>query len=302
MSVMKQEQIQVDYSPSITSYLTECRNEKGYSIQDVATHLRISSHYIEAIENNDGPRLPERVYVLGFVRSYAKFLGIDPEYCVRRFKEEILQEEAAAPLFFPTPLSSETAPSKKILLLSSVGLMVIFAIGYGIKQWSSTSQPIDHAIAEVSKPVMSNIQSATLNSSPQDSTAKEGNPETQEEDEDSNQENLEQTAAESTSTQELPQPSPTILAENRELNLAFSQPSWIEIKDPLGNIIIEKTFQAGENYTLSKSQGHTMRTGNAGGINVKIGAKPAQPLGKTGEVLSNLSLDAEALSAYLKQH
>ena len=302
MSVMKQEQIQVDYSPSITSYLTERRNEKGYSIQDVATHLRISSHYIEAIENNDGPRLPERVYVLGFVRSYAKFLGIDPEYCVRRFKEEILQEAAAAPLFFPTPLSSETAPSKKILLLSSVGLMVIFAIGYGIKQWSSTSQPIDHVIAEVSQPVMPNIQSATLNSSPQDSTAKEGNPETQEEDEDSNQENLEQTAAESTSTPELPQPSPTILAENRALNLAFSQPSWIEIKDPLGNIIIEKTFQAGENYTLSKSQGHTMRTGNAGGINVKIGEKPPQPLGKTGEVLSNLSLDAEALSAYLKQH
>ena len=302
MSVMKQEQIQVDYSPSITSYLTERRNEKGYSIQDVATHLRISSHYIEAIENNDGPRLPERVYVLGFVRSYAKFLGIDPEYCVRRFKEEILQEAAAGPLFFPTPLSSETAPSKKILLLSSVGLMIIFAIGYGIKQWSSTSQPIDHVIAEVSQPVMPNIQSATLNSSPQDSTAKEGNPETQEEDEDSNQENLEQTAAESTSTPELPQPSPTILAENRALNLAFSQPSWIEIKDPLGNIIIEKTFQAGENYTLSKSQGHTMRTGNAGGINVKIGEKPPQPLGKTGEVLSNLSLDAEALSAYLKQH
>lgn len=299
---MKQEPIQVDYSPSITSYLTECRNEKGYSIQDVATHLRISSHYIEAIENNDGPRLPERVYVLGFVRSYAKFLGIDPEYCVRRFKEEILQEESAAPLFFPIPLSSETTPSKKILFLSSIGLIVIFAIGYGIKQWSSTSQPIDNAITEVSKPVMSNIQSATLNSSPQDSTAKEGNLETQEEHEESNQENLEQTPAESTSTQELLQPSPTILAENKELNLTFSQPSWVEIKDPFGNIIIEKTFQARENYTLSKSQGHTIRTGNAGGINVKIGASPARPLGKTGEVLSNLSLDAEALSAYLKQH
>ena len=63
---MKQAETEVNYSPSIISYLIECRNEKGYTVEDVATHLRIGRNYIEAIESNDVSRFPERVYVLGF--------------------------------------------------------------------------------------------------------------------------------------------------------------------------------------------------------------------------------------------
>lgn len=300
---MKQEQVQIDYSPSITSYLTECRNEKGYSIQDVAAHLRVSRDYIEALESNDGSRLPERVYILGFVRSYAKFLRIDPDYCIRRFKEEVLQEEASSPLFFPVPLSSGTSPSKKVLLLSSAGLILILAVGYGIKQWTSTPQSLDNTIAEGSETMISTVHPRALAPSAGNLTSKNENKNIQEvSNEASDGQTMEQTSSGATSTGELSQSPEASLPKDMALNFEFSQPSWVEIKDASGNIIIEKTFQAGESYTLSKTQGHRMRTGNAGGINVKIGESPVRPLGKTGEVLSNLSLDAEALSAYLKQH
>lgn len=58
--------------------LRQTREEQGLSLADVEERTRIRRDLLEALENEDYSRLPEPVYVRGFVRGYAAALGLDP--------------------------------------------------------------------------------------------------------------------------------------------------------------------------------------------------------------------------------
>lgn len=64
-------------SQSLGERLRDARESKGLSIGDVAEQTRISALYLESIENNDYSPLPGGIFNKGFVKSYAKFVGID---------------------------------------------------------------------------------------------------------------------------------------------------------------------------------------------------------------------------------
>lgn len=53
------------------------REKRGYSLDDVASRLKMSVRVIRALEEGDRSSLPHAVYVRGFVRSYGSFLGLD---------------------------------------------------------------------------------------------------------------------------------------------------------------------------------------------------------------------------------
>jgi len=57
--------------------LREAREAMGLTLDDVEQEIRIRSNYLEALENEDFDRLPGEVYVRGFLRNYARFLGVD---------------------------------------------------------------------------------------------------------------------------------------------------------------------------------------------------------------------------------
>ena len=56
--------------------LREAREERGFTIADVAEQTRISSMYLESIENDDYRILPGGIFNKGFVKTFAKFVGI----------------------------------------------------------------------------------------------------------------------------------------------------------------------------------------------------------------------------------
>lgn len=60
----------------------------GKSLLDVERELRIGSTYIAAIENNDLDSFHSPGFIAGYVRSYARYLGIDPEWTFARFCAE----------------------------------------------------------------------------------------------------------------------------------------------------------------------------------------------------------------------
>lgn len=55
------------------------REKKNIDISDAAGQLKINAKYLRALEEGDASALPHPVYTRGFIRSYAKFLGMDPE-------------------------------------------------------------------------------------------------------------------------------------------------------------------------------------------------------------------------------
>jgi cytoskeleton protein RodZ len=61
------------------------REARGLSLSSVAEQIRIRSVYLAAIEEENWSAIGVPVYVRGFLRTYARFLGIDPEEAVAAF-------------------------------------------------------------------------------------------------------------------------------------------------------------------------------------------------------------------------
>lgn len=82
--------------------LRERRLAHGLGVDQIGETLRIRPSFIDAIEQNRIDQLPGLPYALGFVRSYADFLGLDQHEVVTRFKKDVSGEGVKTPLSFPT--------------------------------------------------------------------------------------------------------------------------------------------------------------------------------------------------------
>ncbi len=66
--------------------LREARETKGLTLREVQEKTRISSRFLEALEMGDYDRLPTPTHVRGFLRNYARFLGLDPNPLLERYE------------------------------------------------------------------------------------------------------------------------------------------------------------------------------------------------------------------------
>ncbi len=73
--------------PGIGETLRKQRKARGISLVEVAEHTKIGKKYLEALENDDYPVLPAETYTLGFLRAYAKYLEVDDDELIRRYRE-----------------------------------------------------------------------------------------------------------------------------------------------------------------------------------------------------------------------
>ena len=93
--------------------LRQERERQNLSIEDIEQGTSIRALYIEAIENGEYDKLPGTVYTKGFIKNYAKFLGLDADAMTKEFAND-LAELTGTPA---TPLEEEQkaqAPEKKI--------------------------------------------------------------------------------------------------------------------------------------------------------------------------------------------
>jgi len=67
------------------SFLREIRESKDLTIQSIADHTRISKQYLNAIEAEEQSQFPEPVYLRGYLRQYARELGLDAEQVVKGY-------------------------------------------------------------------------------------------------------------------------------------------------------------------------------------------------------------------------
>ena len=80
------------------AWMRERREERGYDLDRVERDTRIGRGYIEAIEREQFDLLPAPVYARGFVRSYARYLGLEEEEALERMPRELPQPPGLEPL------------------------------------------------------------------------------------------------------------------------------------------------------------------------------------------------------------
>lgn len=69
-------------------YLKRIRISRKLSLRDVGSQIHIKQSYLEAIEEGNYHELRSEVYIRGFLRSYARFLGVPADFAIERYENE----------------------------------------------------------------------------------------------------------------------------------------------------------------------------------------------------------------------
>jgi cytoskeleton protein RodZ len=259
---MKNNDLPTEQDLSVKQLLKETREAQKLSIDDIAKKLRISKSYLRALESND-ENLTCDVYTLGFLRSYAAYLGLDSESLCKELKEKAAPPQVPQ-ISFPAPLPGKGMPSRKILALSFSVLLVIVGGWWWFENSTVPTpymppSPKEEPLAEVrEKPPAELIQvEAPAPVEPLESP------------------------------QSLLPPLPEAVI------LKVSEPAWVEVKDKDGNVAVSRVFEPGESYAFKEPTNLLLKTGNAKGIELVYGDKTLSFETNNGTVKSNIPLDPE---------
>lgn len=66
--------------------LKSARLKKGLDLTEIEEALKIRLRFLQALEKNEFDILPGPAYVKGFIRSYAKYVGLDPQALIEEYK------------------------------------------------------------------------------------------------------------------------------------------------------------------------------------------------------------------------
>jgi len=110
---------------SIGEKLRRVREERGYTLDQVARDTHITKRFILALESESFDQFPGESYLLGFLRNYANYLSLDEQETITLYRNLRLQEQ-------PAPISELLDDSKaKRLKMGVIGLALVsvFAVG-----------------------------------------------------------------------------------------------------------------------------------------------------------------------------
>ena len=138
---------------SIGATLKDARENLGLSLEQVINETHISKHYIEALEAEQFDVFIAETYLIGFLRNYAQFLGLDDARLIEYYRHYKLNEE-------PMPIKELIGPpkgtlTKKILLIGLIAAALSAMGVLGIPRlinWFSTLMEQRKANIEIAPP------------------------------------------------------------------------------------------------------------------------------------------------------
>ncbi len=134
-------------SPSrVGSDLRAARERLGWNLPDLAAHLRIRLPFLQAIEEGRIEALPGNAYAVGFLRTYAQAVGLDPDEIARRFRAEAADVNRKTELSFPAPVPERGIPAGALILL---GVVIVVGAYVGWYRMSANSALAPEPVAEV---------------------------------------------------------------------------------------------------------------------------------------------------------
>jgi len=110
----------VEEKRTVGEILKGSREEQNLSLDEVSVLTRIRVKYLTAIEADNFDVLPSVVQQKGFVRSYARALGVDPSPLIALLRP-LIEEESNKPQELD-PESSLTSPEEEVQPLGEIGI------------------------------------------------------------------------------------------------------------------------------------------------------------------------------------
>lgn len=315
----------------VGALLRDRRVELGHDIQAVADQTHIKIGYLRAIEEGRRRDLPGAAYTIGFVRTYADFLGFDGNRLVNDFHAQLAgarSRPAAQAAAEPPRLTvSPVVVAGAVLALALIGF---FAWGYfsdtGNRDAASVEEaedvpaeevpaegeeaPAATAEAPATPAPVGDAAAGDTQTSGAPQTAAQAQPTTQPQTQPQTQgaeavagapaedqvppesDTADATAAEGEPVQQAAAPASEPAGK---VVLRAKLESWVQITNEKGESVFSRVLRAGETYTVPSEPGLMLTTGNAGGVEVMLDGKKLKSLGSVGLVRRDFPLDAKKL-------
>ena len=240
------------------------RERQGLSRADVAQRLHMSAYQVEALENGDYTRLPQGTFLRGFVRNYAKVLGLASEELLT------MLSNGAAPVKRPIVVPDESirfdpagqGVRNPFVQAASIAFVVI-ALALAAMYWWLFVRPAPPA-ASAQKPAVAMSAPAPAMAPPQQvppavvaqapvvaAPAPAPTP----------------VAPPAAPAKSAPPPAPPVSTEPT-LKFVFKGQSWVEVRDAKGRLLLSRLNLAGTDAEVSGKPPFNVIVGNAPEVQV----------------------------------
>ncbi len=242
---------------SVGAILNQARLAAGMSINDVSQHIKLTAKQVEILESDGFDQLG-LVFSRGFVRNYARLLGLDANALVQAIPNNARNKND------PISIHDEHIPltkglSRHWLTVVGIVLALIIVVPLLVYHWlsgdetriktpliNSSALPKQAPAAKfVVQPAESPVPAATA------------------------------TTATSSATQAASASVPAATATApAELAMQFAQDSWVDIRDAQKRVVVSHLYRAGETVKLSVTPPLTLTIGNAANVKLSYNNRP----------------------------
>ena len=136
--------------PDLGKTLSQARIARGFTLEDCERDTRISKRYLDALEREDWKVFPAPVYSRAFLRTYAQYLGLNPDQLMRMFQARAEEPPAFAPL----PEIRTTPASGNMNWLLAGGVALLLAVAGVFLYFSSRGGPSGVTVQAPATPVV----------------------------------------------------------------------------------------------------------------------------------------------------
>lgn len=249
---------------SIGDYLKREREIRNITLEEVANATKINIGILRTIEEGQTERFPAAVFVRGFIRCYAQYIGLDPNDVLLRYHPQVKtpghQEEVSPPPEKPEkkiwPFFSR---HRKLLGVSISIIIAVFLLSL---------------VVNIGKKETLKKEQKPLPKSPVEANRVVGQAKTYLPDQTS-------VPAPQTKAQEVPQ---LQHKKQHELRAVFKENTWVQAVIDEQNWQ-EYSFKAGETITWTLDNKIRLLIGNAGGVDLYLDGEQLKSLGDSGQVV-----------------
>jgi len=281
---------------SLGEQLKQAREQRGVGLDEVAQSTKIGTRFLRALEADRYDQLPGGIFNKGFIRAYARAVGLDEEKAIAEYiaatEPTPVKTESSGPL---PPRIVETreeaqSPDSGDLPWGVFAIVLILA-ALGLAGWGFYSRESRQASKLPTPPVSESapsVSTGSASSSPQETS----------------------NVASSTSARSIPGPTPAASAVNKPKPVAGKGPeeaagtasepaanaahyfsvrvnvredSWLSISAD-GKVVLEGRFPAPTQKSVRATKQIVVRTGNAGGTDFEFNGRALPSQGESGEV------------------
>ncbi len=284
--------------------LRAARLRRGDELASVSRALKIRKDHLEALEEDRFEQLPGRAYAIGFVRSYADYLGIDPVQSVERFKLEIAGRgnDALPAAALPAVEEERQLPHGWIIIAA----VVVLLVGYGVYRLamsadSLVNQPIAAvptqlapAPAKVAKkaPPKPPVQQAA-----QPGTAQPGQVATTTPPVDTTNPLALMPGQQPQAAAPLPAGQVYGAAnKNARVILRIKQATRILVEGSDGKVFINRTLQPGDTYNVPLVEGVTLTAQSGNAVELDLDGQAMGTASNNGDAVEALPLDPQSVA------